>query len=317
MDENKAFDTTQSIFPVHFSQTTVALLGVEDIGQKALNILESPTEEDLKDLQHPDLQVNDITSLPWYNLWADTPLAELFYKVIQNSNWICEGALGPMAIATTDYIRLDKDSQYNLNCSPNTELVGIFIVEDNPQEDTEGDNSFKSISVEIEDPALDKKRLTSQIESHRIFGGEELIYRFVAERRTVLLVPSFLRCKFINNTTSNFKIFKSDLCFKERPLNPHVESHLHEVDYKERLEKEVNLLLDSHFSSLLTNSDVINLSEAEQKVKARQVATMELQDKYNYYKTEYEANLTEQQAIAALDPADQIDLDAADEQAEE
>jgi len=317
MDEQLPFDATQTIFPVTFSQATIARLGLEDVGKEALNILESPSEEDLKDLPHPDLQVNDITSVGWYELWANPPLAQLFYKAIESSQWILQEELGQMAIAKTDYIKLDKDSQYNLDCSPNTELVGLFIVKDNPQKDAEGDSGCPTINLEIEDPALDKKRLTSQTENHKIFSGEELVFSVNVEGQTVLLMPSFLRCRFSNNSDSNFKIYKSDLCFKSRHLNPYVESHLHEVDYQERLEKEVGSLLDLHFSSLITRSDVLTLSESEQKAKAREVAQMSIEDKYNYYKAEHEANLAEQQPIAALDPADQIDLDAMDEQEEE
>lgn len=316
MGEQLPFDATQTIFPVHFSQATIALLGLEDLGKEALHILESPNEEDLKDLPHPDLQANDITSTGWYQVWVNPPLTELFYKVIENSQWILEEGLGQMAIAKTDYIKLDKDSQYNLDCSPNTELVGLFIVKDKSQKDAEGDSDYPIISLKIEDPALDKKRLTSQTENHRIFSGEELVFETHAEGQTVLLMPSFLRCRFSNNSDSNFKIYKSDLCFKNRPLNPYVESHLHEVDYQERLKKEIDSLLDIHFSFLITRSDVVNLSESEQKAKAREVAQMSIEDKYNYYKAAHEANLAEQQPTAELNPADQIDLDAMDEQEE-
>lgn len=311
MDTNLPFDATQTIFPITFSQATIPLLGLEEVGTQALNIFESPSEEDLKELPHPGMQVNDITLTHWNEIWINTPLNELFYKTLEKSQWIADQS-SPMAIAKTDYIKLDKKSQYYLNCSPNTELVGILIIEDKPQKDEEYQPSYNTICLEIEDPALDKKRLTSQTASHKIFSGEELVYKTMVEARTVFLMPSFLRCRFLNDTDSNFKIFKSDLCFKNRPLNSYVESHLQETDYQNRLEKEVNSLLDTHFSSLLTHSDIVNLSESEQKAKAREIANMRLEDKYNYYKTEYEKNLEAQQPMTELDPADQVDLDAMD-----
>jgi len=320
MDESNPFDATQTIFPITFSQATIPLLGLEKVGEQALNIFESPSEEDLKELPHPDMQVNDITLTYWHEVWVNTPLNELFYKTLESSEWIADKS-GQMAIAKTDYIKLDKNSQYYLNCSPNTELVGILVVADNPQQNEEDQPSYTSISLEIEDPALDKKRLTSQTANHKIFSGEELVYKTTVEARTVFLMPSFLRCRFLNNTDSNFKIFKSDLCFKNRPLNSYVESHLQETDYQERLENDVNIILDTHLGSLLTSSDVANLSESEKKAKAREVASMPLEDKYNYYKTEYEKVQEELQPVAKpeelqpeikIDPADQIDLDATD-----
>ena len=309
MNEPLPFDASLTVFPTCFSQATIPQLGLEVLGKEALNIFESPTEDDLKDLPHPDLQANDITSMVWYNTWVNDPLNQLFHKVVENSQWICHEGLGQMAIAKTNYIKLDKNSQYDLNCSPNTELVGILIVENNPPKDLEDDQNYTTIEMEIEDPALDKKRLTSQIENHRIFGGEEIVYKSLAEVRTVLLLPSFLRCRFFNNTNTNITIYKSDLCFKNRPLNPYVESHLREVEYQERLKKEIDALLDTHFSSLLSPSDVRDLSELEQKTKAREIARMSVEDKYNYYKTDYEINSATQQQVVNFDPANQVDLD--------
>ena len=154
------------------------------------------------------MQVNDITLTHWHEVWVNTPLNELFYKTLESSEWIADKS-GQMAIAKTDYIKLDKNSQYDLNCSPNTELVGILVVEDNPQQNEEDHPSYTTISLEIEDPALDKKRLTSQTANHKIFSGEELVHKTIVESRTVFLMPSFLRCRFSNNTDSNFKIFNT------------------------------------------------------------------------------------------------------------
>ena len=126
MGENNPFDATRTIFPINFSQATIPLLGLEKVGTQALHLFESPSEEDLKQLPHPDMQVNDITLTHWHEVWVNTPLNELFYKTLESSQWIADKNC-QMAVAKTDYIKLDKNSQYYLNCSPNTELVGCLL----------------------------------------------------------------------------------------------------------------------------------------------------------------------------------------------